>query len=270
MIRVAVGQFAASEDVDANVSTIATLVARAAEEGADLLALPEYSSFPASTTAEAVAAHAEPLDGPFSSAVSELARRHGLTLVVGMAEQLPSGPKVHNTLLVIASDGELAATYRKVHLYDALGITESDWIAPGEPGRAATIELGGLTVGVQTCYDLRFPESTRVLADAGADVVVVAAQWVPGPLKEDHWSTLLRARAIENTLYVVGAGQCRPTGAGCSTIVDPMGVVVAGLGDRTGIAVATIDEDRIAQVRAGLPVLAGRRYQVEPIEADRA
>jgi predicted amidohydrolase len=268
-MRVAVGQFAASEDVDANISVIGDLAARAADEGADLLALPEYSSFPASTTTEQVATHAEPLDGPFATAVRDLARQHGLALAVGMAERLQSGPKVHNTVLVIDSYGELVAAYRKVHLYDALGVTESDWIEPGEPGRAATIDVGGLTVGVQTCYDLRFPESTRVLADAGADVVLVPAQWVPGPLKEDHWSTLLRARAIENTVYVAGAGQSRPTGAGGSTIVDPMGVVVTGLGDRTGIAVATVDQDRIAQVRAGLPVLAGRRYRVEPIEADR-
>jgi predicted amidohydrolase len=169
---------------------------------------------------------------------------------------------VHNTLLLVAPDGSLAATYRKVHLYDAHGVRESQWIAPGEPGDTPMLELDGLRVGAQTCYDLRFPEATRVLVDAGADVVVVPAQWVPGPRKEDHWSTLLRARAIENTVYVAAAGQSAPTGSGCSMVIDPMGVVVAGLGDRVGVAAAPVDRERIEQVRSNNPVLTARRYEV--------
>jgi predicted amidohydrolase len=107
---------------------------------------------------------------------------------------------------------------------------------------------------------------TRRIVDAGADVLLLPADWVPGPLKEDHWRTLVRARAIENTVYVAAAGQCAPTGAGNSMIVDPMGVVTAGLGDGSGIAVAEISPERIAAVRRINPALDLRRFTVAPID----
>lgn len=267
MTVIAVAQFSPTAEVVANRDHVAELVGSAAAQGAALAVLPEYSSFTPPRFDGSIAAHAEPLDGPFASAVGDLARRHRIAVVVGMIEQLPGTTKVHNTLLLVAADGALAATYRKVHLYDAHGVQESEWIVAGEPGAAATMEVDGLRVGAQTCYDLRFPESTRVLVDAGADVVVVPAQWVPGPRKEDHWTTLLRARAIENTVYVAAAGQGAPTGSGNSMVIDPMGVVVAGLGDRSGVAVATVDRGRIKQVRAANPVLAARRYRVNPDHA---
>lgn len=264
MTVIAVAQFSPTTDLDDNRRQVALLVEQAAQQGASLVVLPEYASFTPPRVDGSIAAHAEPLDGPFATAVRESARRHTIAVVVGMIEQIPDASQVHNTLLLVGADGTLAATYRKVHLYDAHGVKESEWIAAGEPGPVATMDLDGLRVGAQTCYDLRFPESTRVLVDAGADVVVVPAQWVPGPRKEDHWTTLLRARAIENTVYVAAAGQGAPTGSGNSMVIDPMGVVVAGLGDRDGVAVATVDRARIERVRAANPVLDARRYRVEP------
>ncbi len=262
MLTVAVGQFSATEDTSANLDVIGRFATRASDGGASLLVLPEYSAYTPPRFDQRVVEHAEPLDGPFATRIREIASANGLAIVAGMTEAIPDDRRVHNTLLLISPDGQLAGTYRKLHLYDAFGFSESERIAPGEPSPPATMELDGICIGAQTCYDLRFPESTRVLVDAGADVVVVAAQWIPGPRKEDHWTTLLRARAIENTVYVAAAGQAAPSGAGNSMVVDPMGVVVAGTGDRAGIATAAIDPARIDEVRATNPVLSARRFDV--------
>ncbi len=262
MLSLAIGQFSASVDTSDNLAVLRRFADTAAHDGASLLVLPEYTSFTPPALDERLHDHAEPLDGPFATAVRATAQRHGLGIVVGMVEAVPGDDRVHNTLLLVDPHGELVGVYRKLHLFDAFGFTESDWIAPGDPTEAPTLDIDGVRVGAQTCYDLRFPETTRVLVDAGAQVVVVPAQWVPGPRKEDHWTTLLRARAIENTIYVAGAGQSAPTGAGASMVVDPMGVIVAGLGDRVGVATASVDIDRIDAVRATNPVLAARRFRV--------
>jgi predicted amidohydrolase len=163
----------------------------------------------------------------------------------------------------VRGDGILAV-YRKEHLYDAFGQTESDWVEPGDPGEPATFVLGGLRFGLMTCYDLRFPELARTLVDADADVLVVPAEWVRGPLKEHHWTTLLAARAIENTMYVVAADHPTPIGVGHSQVVDPQGVVLAGVGTGEGIAVAALERAAIDRVRAVNPSLRVRRYAVVP------
>jgi predicted amidohydrolase len=170
---------------------------------------------------------------------------------------------VRNTIVAVRGDG-LLATYRKQHLYDAFGQTESDWVEPGELGEPSTFELAGLRFGLMTCYDLRFPEVARTLIDAGAEVLVVPAEWVRGPLKEHHWTTLLAARAIENTAYVVASDHPAPIGVGHSQIIDPLGVLPAGVGTAHGIAVATVERAAIDRVRATNPSLRVRRYRVVP------
>lgn len=262
MVIVAVGQFAATEHPDDNVEVIRRLAADAHRRGAALLVLPEYSAFTARTFGAGVVEHAQPVDGPFGATISTIAKDHELAIVAGMAEEIPDHHRAFNTLLMVHPDGSLAGTYRKLHLFDALGFTESDWIEAGDPSDAPTLTVDGLRVGVQTCYDLRFPETTRWLVDAGAEVVAVAAQWVPGPLKEDQWATLLRARAIESSVYVAAAGQSAPAGSGGSEIIDPMGVAVAALGERVGVAAAAIDPARIEQVRTANPVLTARRFRI--------
>ena len=133
---------------------------------------------------------------------------------------------------------------------------------PGEIEAPETFEVDGLRFGMQTCYDLRFPEVTRRIVDAGAQVLLLPAEWVPGPLKEDHWTTLLRARAIENTIYVAAADQCAPTGAGNSMIVDPMGLVLTSLGEQTAVGMAQLSEERLHAVRLKNPALKLRRFTV--------
>jgi predicted amidohydrolase len=192
---------------------------------------------------------AERLDGPFVTELGALAAQHGTAIVCGINEATEEGDRIQNTLLAIDASGDVVATYRKLHLYDAFGYTESSLVRPGEIEPPQTFSVGGQRFDMQTCYDLRFPEVTRRLIDAEVDVVLMPAEWVPGPLKEDHWTTLLRARAIENTVYLAAADQSGKAGAGNSMIVDPMGVVLASVGEEEGLGTATLDAERIARVR---------------------
>lgn len=262
MVQVAVAQFAPGEDKQANLRTADGLVAEAAKHGARLVLLPEYAMFTAPRTDRRFVESAEPLDGEFVSGLRGLAERYGIVVVAGVNEAIDDPARFANTLLAVDARGETVASYRKLHLYDAFGFTESDVVRAGEPTDPETVQVEGITFGLQTCYDLRFPEVTRRIADAGADVLLLAAEWVPGPLKEDHWWTLLRARAIENTMYVAAAGQHAPTGVGSSAIVDPMGVVTASLGEETGVAVADISVERLAEVRTKNPALKLRRFTI--------
>jgi predicted amidohydrolase len=265
MVQIAVAQFAPGEDKDANLASISKLAAEAAGRGARVVVFPEFAMFTAPRLDRRFLDTAEPLDGPFAAGLGELARRHGLHVVAGVNERLDDPGRISNTLLAIGPDGAVAATYRKTHLYDAFGYTESEIVRPGPIGDPETFTVDGVRFGLQTCYDVRFPEVTRRIVDAGADVLALPAEWVPGPLKEDHWRTLVRARAIENTIYVAAADQCAPTGAGNSMIVDPMGVVVAALGETAGIAAADVSPERVAAVREKNPALALRRFTTVPL-----
>ena len=262
MVTVAAAQFAPGPDPESNVAAVDEFADQAARAGARLLVLPEYTSYSVANPGRDLVEHAEPLDGPFVRRVAAAAARHELWIVVGIVEAIADASRVHNTLIYVDPSGTLAGCYRKVHLYDAFGYRESEWVLAGELGAADTFVVDGLRVGAQTCYDLRFPETSRRLVDAGADVVLVPAQWAAGPFKEDHWTTLLRARAIENTVFVVGADQAGPIGAGASMIVDPMGVTLAALGEQDGLITADLDRHRLDDVRAKNPSLAARRYRV--------
>ena len=262
MLTVAVCQFAPTDSREQNRATVAEMTSDAASAGARLVVFPEYSSYFVNPFDDTVEANAEPLDGDFTRALREVAAEHEVTIVAGLLEAGSDG-RVRNTAVAVNTTG-IIATYRKQHLYDAFGQKESDWVEPGEIGQPETFALGGFTVGLMTCYDLRFPEVARTLVDAGADVLVVPSEWVRGPLKEHHWETLLTARAIENTVYVVAADHPTPIGIGHSMVVDPAGVKVASVGTDAGIAVARMDPAVIGRVREVNPALKLRRYTVLP------
>jgi predicted amidohydrolase len=184
-------------------------------------------------------------------------------VVVGTYEKNPGGLP-YNTLVALDGRGAVVGCYRKVHLYDAFGYRESEGIAAGSPGQPLVFSLDGFHFGAFTCYDLRFPESARAAVDAGADVLLVPAMWIRGPGKEDHWNTLLKARAIENTCYVLAANQTGALATGYSMVVDPAGVVVANAGEESGLIVADLSRERLSRVRRQVPVLGNRRFAVVP------
>lgn len=261
-LTAAIAQFAPSEDKAANLDVMVGLLREAAERGAELLVLPEYAVFTVPTMDDRFVETAEPLDGPSVTRLAEAAAGLNITVIAGINEAAQDG-RIHNTLVGI-QDGDVAAVYRKVHLYDAFGYKESDRVIAADPSTPELLQLNGFTIGMQTCYDLRFPETSRALVDAGADVIALPAEWVPGPLKEYHWNTLLRARAIENTVYVLAADQIAPAGSGNSVILDPMGIPLAALGEAQGIGIAPLERSRLDAVRSVNPALTLRRYRVAP------
>ena len=261
-LPVAVAQFAPGNDAEANLVAVRNLATEAAERGAKLVVFPEYSSyFVPELGPEAVAA-AEAIDGPFATALGALAKVLGIHIVAGMLELAASADRVSNTVIVVDPQGQLVAKYRKMHLYDAFGQKESDWVVAGDIEAPETFQVDGLTVGLQTCYDLRFPEVTRRLVDAGADIVAVPSEWVRGPLKEHHWRTLAIARALENTIYVIAADHSPPIGVGNSMIVDPMGVELVTIGETTDVAVTVVSKARLNEVRRVNPALELRRFRI--------
>jgi deaminated glutathione amidase len=261
-VPIAVAQFAPSTDVAANLETIRSLATTAVARGARLVVFPEYSSYFAPELGQDFVDASQPLDGEFVSGLRALATALKAWIVAGIVERIDEPNRFSNTLVAVSPAGDLAATYRKLHLYDAFGEKESRWVRAGDIEPAQLFEFEGFRVGLQTCYDLRFPEVTRRLVDAGAALVLVPSEWVRGPLKEAHWRTLVTARALENTIYVAAADQTPPIGVGNSMIVDPMGVEIATLGETKDVAVATISLDRVGTVRLLNPALALRRFAV--------
>jgi deaminated glutathione amidase len=266
-MRVALCQLPASSVPQTNLDRVRAAVAGAAAQGARLAVFPE--GIQASFSAD-LRALAEPIDGAFCTGLAEIARGAGVAVVAGVFEAAPGG-RVFNTTVGFDTDGELAAAYRKIHLFDALGYRESDTVAAGDD--LVLADLAGLRVGFLTCYDIRFPELSRALAMGGAELLVVPAAWAAGLYKEEHWVTLVRARAIENTIWVAAAGQVpdpaepasrAPTGIGRSLLVDPMGVVRLDLGPAAAVTAGAVDVEYTASVRAALPCLANRRDDLFP------
>jgi deaminated glutathione amidase len=252
-MQVVLVQEASSLDPAVNRERLAALV----PEDADLVVLPEGFARDFGEAGSDLGTVAETLDGPFTTEVERLASERGTTIVAGLFERRDTAPYTapYNTVVV---RGGARADYRKIHLYDSFGYRESDVLTPG-PLEPLTVELDGTTVGVMTCYDLRFPELARALVDRGAEVLLVPAAWVAGDRKVDHWTTLLRARAIENTAYVVGVGQPGPLSSGHSMVVGPLGDVLVEGGDDAQILTAEIDLTAVAEARRTNPSLANRR-----------
>ena len=259
-MRIAIGQVPGSPDIAANLARITDQARAAAADGAGLIAFPEYAMFKQPVRDTMFLDTAEPLDGPFAGSIRDVARGQSIAIAVGVQERIPGEARAYNTLLLVDQDGRDVGAYRKLHLYDAFGGTESRWVRPGELDQQLVFDLGGFRMGTMICYDLRFPEMARALIDQGAEVLLIPAAWTPGPRKEDHWVTMVRARAIENVAYVIAPGMAPPIGTGGSLIVDPMGVTLAELGEETGIAIADISHERLDAVRARNPALEHRRF----------
>jgi predicted amidohydrolase len=264
-LRVACVQLHAVPSKADNIERAERLVAKAASTGADLVLLPEkWNGIGSPEFNRSIAEGLD--DGETVTAMRDWARTHRITLVGGsIVERREGREKLSNTSVVVDPEGELAAVYRKIHMFDVeVGghvYRESESEEPGD--RPATIEVEGWKLGLTICYDLRFPELYRILAVEGCEIVTVPAAFTLYTGK-DHWEPLLRARAIENQCYVVAANQwgAYPDGKasyGRSMIVDPWGVVLAQAPDEDGIIVAELERERLEDVRRTLPSLANRQ-----------
>lgn len=262
-MKLTVVQTASTQDKTANRADLERLVADAAQDRPDLIVLPEAMMADFAPGGGSVGPLAEALDGEFVTTLRACAKEHNTAIVAGMFERSCDEARPYNTLLAVGADGDLLGAYRKIHLYDAFGYRESDQLTPGDVA-PVVVQIAGRKLGLMTCYDLRFPELSRALVDAGAEVLVVPAAWVRGEFKERHWSTLLAARAIENTCYVAAAAQNGKKYLGLSQVIDPQGTVIAALGEEDGHTTAEISADHVAEVRTRNPSLENRRYTVTP------
>jgi predicted amidohydrolase len=265
-MRVAACQLNSRSNRSVNLATAVDLLERAAAAGADIAVLPEYLDYLGPADGEP---KPEPIDGEFATILADAARRLSMWVIGGSFHEVgPDAEHTFNTTLVFDRSGVLAATYRKIHLFDIdiagrpdVSYRESRRVAPGS--EITTVDIEGIRFGLSICYDLRFPELYRGLAIAGAQVLVVPAAFTTHTGR-DHWEVLLRARAIENQCYVVAAAQ---TGGhdpdrscfGHSMVVDPWGAVLNQALDDVGLVVADVDPQRVASVREQVPSLANRR-----------
>ena len=263
-MRIALSQIVADPDPGANLTTVKTVVEDAAARDARVVVLPEATMACFGVPLGPVA---EPLDGPWATAVRGIARQARVVVVAGMFTPARDG-RVTNTLLITGP--EVETHYDKIHLFDAFGFAESATVAPGD--RPVTFELDGVTLGVATCYDVRFPELFRRLAADGAAAILLPASWGAGPGKVEQWELLVRARALDSTSWVLACGQADPVtvgrepigkapgGVGHSMAVSPLGEVRDRLGAEPGLLVADIDLDEVRAARETVPVLANRRF----------
>lgn len=275
-MRIAAVQLTPTTDPAENIAQLRARTAEAAAGGAEVVVFPEQTMvLLQSVTVEGLSDIAAAWWGPFYDATAELAREHSVVVVSAGFE--PAGADARgtglplNTIVAIGPEGELAR-YRKLHLYEAFQASESEHTQAGsELPPVFTLGEGetSLTFGLANCYDVRFPELFRSLADRGVNAILLSAAWASGPGKEEHWDILTRARALENVSWfvacgTVGGGARGGATTGLSRVIDPLGVVLAALGPREpGIAFADIDAATVARARAQLPALANRRITLD-------
>jgi len=260
-MKVALIQMNSQSDKQANIAAAEALVAEAAQDGPDLVVLPEYWAMLGETPEEFHASGEEFPDGPAYRAMESMARRHGVTVHGGSIVE-KSGNSYHNTTVVFGPEGQERARYRKIHLFDVdvpggACYRESATISAGD--QVVTYDLNGTTIGCSICYDIRFPELFRALRDKGADVIVLPAAFTLMTGK-DHWEVLARARAIETETHVLAVGQFgthaegKKACYGHSMVINPWGHIVAQVGDHIGHVTARIDNAYKDKVRAAIPV----------------
>jgi predicted amidohydrolase len=266
-MRVAVVQLSSQSDVNENLARVHALVTAAAKDGAELVALPENFAFMGEEEEKRKIAEKIGGDGPISSALARAAREAKTFVVAGgMPEASADAARPFNTSVLVAPDGSVAATYRKVHLFDvdlADGTKLLESRATSAGSEPVVADVGSVKLGMTICYDVRFPELYRKLVDRGVRVVTVPAAFTLTTGK-DHWHVLLRARAIENQVFVLAPAQHGTHARGRRTygkslVVDPWGDVLAQCGEGEGYAIARLDFGAQDRVRASLPCLAHRR-----------
>ncbi len=258
-------QFKSSINKEANLTKIISYISKAASKNATLCAFPEFMMFytSSSQTPKQLANLAETINGNFVTTIAKSAKENQIQVVGSFYEKSRKKDRVYDTSFVIDKSGKVISTYRKIHLYDALGFKESDKMAAGSKiAKPVKTSLG--KIGMMICYDLRFPEMSRSLAVAGAEILVVPSAWVKGNMKEEHWITINKTRAIENGCYVIAPDQVGNIYCGRSLVVDPYGKILLDMKKKQGIGFVNINLNKVKQTRKVLPLLKNRRTDIYP------
>jgi predicted amidohydrolase len=261
--RIALVQMRSSEDKHENLKKSVNFIAEAAGKGANLVCFPEFQMAfsPSGQSAAQLSGIAETVSGNFVSTLAAAASKNKIGVVTAIYEKSGKSNRVYDTAVMISPVGKVSSVYRKLHLFDALGFKESAKLVSGKSiAKPAKTNAG--SVGLLICYDLRFPELSRILTVRGADVLVAPSAWIAGEMKEEHWQTMIKARAIENGSYVIAPDQVGNIFCGRSMAVDPFGVVLVDMDQREGVEAVEVDRARVQQVRKSLPLLKNRRADI--------
>ena len=264
--RTALVQMKSSVNKEQNLAYSLELINEAAKNKARLICFPEFQMAysPPEQKPEALHKIAEKINGNFISTLSYSAKQNKINVIATIYEIINTNKqnhKVFDTAIIINDLGKLQSVYRKVHLYDALGFKESKKLVAGSIiERPTRTSVGNL--GLLICYDMRFPEISRILTVNGASILVSPSAWVAGFMKREHWEIMVKARAIENGVYVIAPNQVGNIYCGHSMVIDPFGSTLVDMGNREGIEIIDIDSSRIDTIRRTLPLLMNRRTDV--------
>jgi len=264
-MKAALVQFRASTNKETNLKKIIDYIKKASKNKATLVAFPEFMMFytNSSQTPKQLADLAENINGNFVTAIAKTAKENNIQVVGSFYEKSKKKDRVYDTSFVIDKSGKVISTYRKIHLYDALGFRESDKMAPGSKiAKPVNTSIG--KIGMMICYDLRFPEMSRSLAASGSEILIAPSAWVKGDMKEEHWITINKTRAIENGCYVIAPDQVGNIYCGRSIVVDPYGKVLLDMKKKQGIGYVNIELKKVKQTRNVLPLLKNRRTDIYP------
>lgn len=264
-MKAAVVQFKASTNKEDNLTKIISYISKAASKNAALCAFPEFMMFytSSSQTPKQLANLAETINGNFVTTIAKAVKENQIQVVGSFYEKSRKKDRVYDTSFLISKSGKVLSTYRKIHLYDALGFKESNKMVSGSRiTKPVKTSIG--KIGMMICYDLRFPEMARSLATAGAEVLVAPSAWVKGNMKEEHWITINKTRAIENGCYVIAPDQVGNIYCGRSLVVDPYGKILLDMKKKQGIGFVNIDLNKVKQTRKILPLLKNRRTDIYP------
>ena len=264
--RTALVQMKSSVNKEQNLAYSLELINEAAKDKARLISFPEFQMAysPPEQKPEALHKIAEKMNGNFVSTLSYSAKQNKINVIATIYEIINTNKqnhKVFDTAIIINDLGKLKSVYRKVHLYDALGFKESKKLVAGSIIERPTRTSVG-NVGLLICYDMRFPEISRILTVNGANILASPSAWVAGVMKQEHWEIMVKARAIENGVYVIAPNQVGNIYCGHSMVIDPFGSTLVDMGNREGIEIIDIDSSRIDTIRRTLPLLMNRRTDV--------
>lgn len=268
--KIALVQMKSSTIKSENLKLSVDYIRQAAKKKVELVCFPEFQMAysPLEQSAKELSTIAEnAINGNFITTLRKESKRHRIKIIATIYENINTKRKkktdyrVSDTAIMISEKGDVMSIYRKLHLYDALGFKESAKLVGGDKIEMP-VKVGIGKIGLEICYDIRFPEMSRILTLDGADVLVIPSGWVQGIMKEEHWQIMLKARAIENGCYVIAPDQVGNIFSGQSMVIDPFGITLLDMGNKEGVEVVEIARDRVEFVRKSLPLLKNRRTDV--------